>query len=33
MLQMKRVILIILDGLGIGESPDADLLGDTGDRT
>ena len=30
---MKRVFLIVLDSLGIGEMPDADAFGDTGTNT
>lgn len=30
---MKRVILIVLDSVGIGELPDAHLYGDTGANT
>ena len=30
---MKRVFLIVLDSVGIGELPDADLYGDTGSNT
>jgi phosphopentomutase len=30
---MKRVILIVLDSVGIGELPDADLYGDVGSNT
>lgn len=30
---IKRVILIVLDGVGIGETPDADLFGDQGSNT
>lgn len=30
---MKRVILIVLDSVGIGELPDADLYGDNGSNT
>lgn len=30
---MKRVILIVLDSLGVGELPDADLYGDVGSHT
>jgi len=30
---MKRVILIVLDGVGIGELPDANLFGDLGTNT
>lgn len=32
-LDIKRVILIVLDGLGIGELPDAALYGDVGSNT
>ena len=32
-LQFERVLLIILDGVGIGALPDADLYGDTGSNT
>lgn len=30
---MKRVFLIVLDSVGVGELPDADLYGDTGSNT
>ncbi|HCL49379.1 MAG TPA: phosphopentomutase, partial [Clostridiaceae bacterium] len=30
---MKRVILIVLDSVGIGELPDAALYGDEGSNT
>lgn len=30
---MKRAIIIVLDGVGIGELPDADLYGDVGSNT
>jgi phosphopentomutase len=30
---IKRVILLVLDGVGIGEAPDADLFGDKGSNT
>ncbi len=30
---MKRAIVIVLDGVGIGELPDADEYGDTGSNT
>ena len=30
---MKRVILIVMDSLGVGELPDADLYGDVGSHT
>ena len=30
---MKRVIIIVLDSLGIGNAPDADAFGDAGANT
>ena len=30
---MKTAVLIILDGLGVGEAPDADAYGDLGTNT
>jgi phosphopentomutase len=33
MIEKRRVILIILDGVGIGELPDAELYNDTGSNT
>lgn len=32
-MHIKRIILIVLDGVGIGEAPDADLFGDQGSNT
>ncbi len=31
--QFRRVVLIVLDGVGVGEAPDADLYGDCGAAT
>ena len=30
---MKKSIVIILDGFGVGEAPDADVYGDIGSNT
>ena len=30
---MKRAIIIVLDSLGIGEAPDAEIYGDAGSNT
>ena len=30
---MKRVILVVMDSLGVGELPDANLYGDVGSHT
>ena len=32
-MQIRRVVIIVLDGLGVGEMPDAYMYGDAGSNT